>query len=117
MSDLIREFLVQGSEETPYKVVFKKNGPNLTALCNCRAGVMGQLCKHRLAILYGDNTAVVGNSTAEVAEVASWLEGSNVADAISEVVSLEAQKKHIETKIKRAKKLVAEALLPKRSNP
>ena len=39
MSEVIREFLVQGSEPSPYKVAFKKNGPDLTATCSCREGV------------------------------------------------------------------------------
>lgn len=116
MSELIREFLVQGSEPSPYKVVFRKEGTNLKATCNCKAGVNGMLCKHRLSILDGEKGAVVSENPDQVAEVASWLAGSNVAGAISEVVSLEVQKKQIEAKIKRAKKMVADALTPKRNN-
>jgi hypothetical protein len=110
MSEVIREFLVQGSGPSPYKVAFKKNGPDLTATCSCRAGVNRLLCKHRLSILDGDNGAVVSENTNQVTEVASWLKGSTVGEAISEVVALEAEKKLIEEKIKRAKKLVAKAL-------
>jgi len=111
MSQDTREFLVQGSEPLPYKVLFKKSGEKLNATCTCRAGQMGQLCKHRLSILNGDKSAVVSENTDQVAEVTSWLEGSNVAEAISEVVSLEAEKKRIEGKLKIAKKLVAKALI------
>jgi hypothetical protein len=112
MSALIREFLVQGSDPSPYKVRFKKNGDDLKATCSCKAGISGMLCKHRLSILDGDKSAVISDNADQVAEVSSWLEGSKVADAISEVVSLEAQKKQIETNIKRAKKLIAEMLIP-----
>lgn len=112
MSALIREFLVQGSEPSPYKLRFKKDGDELKATCSCRAGVSGMLCKHRLSILDGDKSAIVSGNTDQVTEVSSWLEGSKVADAISEVVSLETQKKQIEAKIKRAKKLIAEMLIP-----
>jgi hypothetical protein len=111
MSEVIREFLVQGSEPSPYRVVFKKNGTDIKAACSCRAGMNGLLCKHRLSILDGDKGAVVSTNSDQVTEVASWLEGSNVAAAISEVVLLEAEKKLIEEKIKRAKKLVAKALI------
>jgi uncharacterized Zn finger protein len=111
MSEIIREFLVQGSETIPYKVVFRKNGTDLRATCSCRAGVMGQLCKHRLAILDADKSAIVGENGDQVTEVASWLKGSNIAESVSEVVTLEAEKKIIEEKIKRAKKLLAKALL------
>lgn len=111
MSEIIREFLVQGSEIFPYKVIFKRNGTDLKATCNCRAGINGLLCKHRLSILDGDKCAVVSENANQVSEVASWLEGSNVAEAISEIVSLEVEKKLIEEKIKRAKKLVAKTLI------
>ncbi len=116
MNNITREFLVHGSEPSPYKVVFLKKGQNLMATCTCRAGIMGMLCKHRLSILDGDKSAVVSDNDDQVAEVASWLLGSSVAEAISEVVSLEGQKREIEAKIKRAKKVVADALMPKRDN-
>ena len=51
----------------------------------------------------------MSENTDQVAEVASWLAGSNVGEAISEVVALEAEKKLIEEKMKRAKTLVAES--------
>lgn len=70
------------------------------------------LCKHRLSILDGDRSSVVSDNSEQVTEVSLWLQGSKVADAISEVVSLEAQKKQIEASIKRAKKLIAEMLMP-----
>ena len=115
MNIVTREFLVNGSEPLPYKVVFLKNGRHLMATCSCKAGAMGMLCKHRLAILDGNRSAVVSDNSDQVVEVASWLPDSSVGEAISELVSLEDQKKKIEAKIKRAKKVVADALLPRRS--
>ena len=110
MSEDIRKFLVQGSDPAPYIVYFKKSNDDLRATCSCRAGANGILCKHRLSILNGDKSAVVSENADDVAEVASWLVGSKVAEAISAVVSLEAEKKSIEEKIKKAKKLVTKAL-------
>ena len=111
MFEAIREFMVQGSQPEPYKVVFKKNGSDLRASCSCRAGVNGLLCKHRLSILNGDMSAVVSENIDQVTEVNSWLDGSNVAAAIAEVVALESEKKLIEDRLKRVKKLVAKALI------
>lgn len=111
MSEEIREFLVQGSEKTPYKVVFIKVDTDIKAECTCRAGIVGMLCKHRLSILDGDNRAIVSDNTDEVTEVASWLVGSPVGEAIAEVVALEVQKKSIESKIKTAKAVVSRALI------
>lgn len=111
MSTITREFLIQGSETDPYKVVFEKNGPILKASCTCRAGIFGQLCKHRLLLLNGNTDGLVSPNVAEACEVASWLAGSNVASAISDLVTLEAEKQAIESRIKRAKKVVALALM------
>ncbi len=51
----IFEFLVQGSAKEPYKVNFiKQQGhDNYAAVCNCKAGAMGQVCKHRMNIFLG----------------------------------------------------------------
>jgi hypothetical protein len=111
MSEDTREFLVQGSEPAPYRVIFKRTETDLKATCTCRAGKNGILCKHRLSILDGDKKAVVSENSEQVAEVASWLDGSSVGLAISELVALEAEKKDIEAKIKRAKNLVTKTLL------
>ena len=111
MTKAFREFLVQGSEALPYQVVFTKNGTDLKADCSCRAGIHKILCKHRLSLLNGDKSAVVSENGDQVAEVASWLVGTTVGEAISKVVSLEAEKKALEAKIKNAKKLVAKALI------
>jgi len=111
MPEDTRQFLVQGSQSLPYQVIFKKTGKNLNASCGCRAGIMGQLCKHRLSILNGDNSAVVSDNVDQVEEVALWLMESNVAEAISEIISLETEKKLIEERLKKTKKLVANALI------
>lgn len=52
-------FLVQGSAIEPYKVTFRKNAENLTALCDCPAGIYGQYFKHRFNILAGSTKGIV----------------------------------------------------------
>lgn len=111
MPKLSHEFLIQGSEPAPYKVVVEKDGSILKASCTCRAGIFGQLCKHRLLLLNGSTDGIVSPNAADACEVASWLAGSNVAAAISDLLTLEAEKQALETRIKRAKKVVAMALM------
>jgi hypothetical protein len=110
------EFLVQGSDPNPYKVTFIKDQDDIKATCTCKAGIIGILCKHRLSLLDGDKSALVSDNSDQLLDVASWLSGSNLAAAISEVVCLESEKKKIEAKIKRAKKIISDLLLPKRPN-
>ena len=83
-------FKVQGSESDPYVVTFAKDGANLTATCSCRAGKLGQYCKHRLNILLGDTDGMVGGDPADVAVVVSWLPGSDVEEALQQLAAAEA---------------------------
>ena len=106
-----REFLVQGSTPIPYKVVFTKNGDNLTALCSCKAGIHGMHCKHRLNILKGDVKGIVSQNEEDVEVVVSWLSGSDVEAVLNELESAEAEYKRANTKLKSVKKSLARALL------
>jgi hypothetical protein len=115
-SPIALEFLVQGSDPNPYKVKFIKYQDDIKATCTCKAGMIGILCKHRLTLLDGDKSALVSDNSDQLLDVASWLSGSKLAAAISEVVFLESEKKKLEAKIKRAKKMISELLLPKRTN-
>jgi uncharacterized Zn finger protein len=110
MNNIIHEFMVQGSEPEPYKVVFKKNSANLKATCSCRAGMMGQMCKHRLMIMGGDNSAIVSDNGEKVIEVVLLLVGSQAGEAFANVKSLESEKKLIDERIKKAKKALVKAL-------
>jgi len=96
------QFFVQGSSIDPYRVTFQKDGQHLSALCTCPAGVNGQYCKHRFAILNGEDIGIVSNNQHEVEIVASWLADSDVEAALVEV-------KQAEVEFERAKKVVASA--------
>lgn len=69
-------FQVQGSAKTPYRVSFEGEGRLLTAFCTCPAFARGGLfCKHGAALLMGDVTALVGDSS-EMSELARRAVGS-----------------------------------------
>ena len=106
-----REFLVQGSTPIPYKVVFTKNGDNLTARCSCKAGIHGMHCKHRINILKGDVKGIVSQNEEDVEVVVSWLPGSDVEAVFNELDVAEAEYKKVNEKFKAVKKSLARALL------
>ena len=81
-------YLVQGSEADPYRIQFLRNGERLTITCSCAAGELGQVCKHRMNLIVGDVTALVGGD--DPARVAGLIEGSNVERALGAVA--EAQR-------------------------
>ncbi|MBF0283459.1 MAG: hypothetical protein HQL51_03275 [Magnetococcales bacterium] len=79
------KFQVKTATFDVQKVLFRKAGNNLTALCSCAAGTKNQLCKHRLAILLGDDSAIVSDNVQDAATVRSWLIGSDVQQALHEM--------------------------------
>lgn len=104
-------FKVQGSASEPYEVSFSRNGNNLTAHCGCRAGSVGQYCKHRLAILQGKNPGIVSGNESEIETVRSWLPGSDVAQALEEYGTAERDVEEANAKLSISKKRLARALM------
>lgn len=104
-------FLVQGSSEEPYRVVFTRRSPeNLSALCTCGAGVNGQYCKHRFAILAGDVAAIISGNEGDVPVVQSWLAGTDVELAMRRLRDLELEAMRTKDAISAAKKELARSM-------
>ncbi len=110
MSEHTFEFLVKGSEPVPYIVKFSKIGGKLKATCSCRAGIMGQLCKHRLSILAGDSTSIVSDNRNDVSNIQNFLIGTDTEALLDSIKQIEDEKKIIEDKLKQYKKKVAKSL-------
>ena len=82
-------FLVKGSSKDPYEVIFIKEGDSLTAICNCPAGTYGNVCKHRVNILDGNTQSLSSDNSGDVATVVTWLVGSDVEVALTELRAAE----------------------------
>lgn len=103
-------FLVQGSAPAPYTVQFRKNGSNLTALCTCPAGSVGQYCKHRISILDGNADGIVSENKNSVRKVEEWLRGTDVEIALSNVRAAEERMDNAKRELATFKKALAKAL-------
>jgi uncharacterized Zn finger protein len=101
---------VKGSSSDPYELIFIKDGDSLTALCNCPAGTFGNLCKHRVAILDGDKTAVVDDDAGKIATVVGWLVGTDVESALAQLREVEANKESSKPDVVAAKRKLAKAM-------
>lgn len=108
MSELT--FRVKGSSAEPYEITFIKDGDSLTALCSCPAGQYGNFCKHRIAILDGNSTAIVGDNADQVAVVQDWLAGTDVAAALAELRAVEQSKDESKGALVEAKRKLARAM-------
>ncbi len=103
-------FHVKGSSADPYEVIFIKDGDSLTAICSCPAGRYGNFCKHRIAILDGDAAAIVSDNAEHVPTVVEWLEGTDVALALSEYRALEQTADTPKRALVAAKRTLARAM-------
>lgn len=103
-------FLVKGSSPEPYKVTFTKNNNNLNAFCTCPAGENGQYCKHRFAIMAGDNKAVISSNKDQVMVVKSWLPGSDIEEALMELAEAEHEYDNAKKRLTAVKKSIAKAM-------
>ena len=102
-------FMVQGSAAEPYRVTFKKNDSNLSAYCTCPAGENGMYCKHRFRILSGETKGIVSGNENAVASAVTWLSGTDVEQAISEVKKAEQRLEEAKKAVTLAKKRLAAA--------
>ncbi len=101
---------VKGSSSDPYELTFIKDGDSLTALCDCPAGTFGNLCKHRVAILDGDSSAVVDDDGGKSGIVVEWLAGTDVEAALAEMREVEAQADSSKPDLMAAKRKLAKAM-------
>lgn len=102
-------FFVQGSAPEPYTVVFERDADRLTGTCTCAAGEVGQYCKHRIRLLYGEATDLVGGDDAS--RMKAMVTGSRLADVLrfveSEEAAVEAAKKILTKRLTDAKHALA----------
>lgn len=101
---------VKGSSADPYELTFIKDGSSLTALCDCPAGTFGNLCKHRVAILDGDSTAVVDGDGGKAGVIVKWLIGTDVDSALKEMREVESSSESSKSDLVAAKKKLAKAM-------
>lgn len=105
------EFLVQGSQAEPYRVILEKRGENLNAYCTCAAGAKGQYCKHRFRILSGNSQDLIDPEVANVRLAVDWLSGTDVEAAISALAKAEDIFSAAKAQLTEAKKAVAKAMM------
>lgn len=102
-------FLVTGSQPDPYEVTFTIDGGNMTALCTCAAGGVGQHCKHRINLLFGDITRLASSNPDDVVALAAALTGTDVQEAMQELQAAEDRLTAAKKTVAQAKKRLAQA--------
>lgn len=93
--------------EYAVQVYETEDGPVIT--CNCPAGENGQYCKHRFALVSGDEREVI-EAEAPVSEIAKFVAGSRLEAAIDAMHKQEAVVKKVQADLRAIKKSVASAM-------
>ena len=76
------EFTVRGMKGDLYTCTFQRDGDNLNAFCTCPDGHAGNYCKHRIALLDGNQTIVVSNNAKQVDDLPEMVSGTDVETAL-----------------------------------
>lgn len=107
---IVQNLKIKGSSDNDYDVVIKLDGTNLTASCNCKAGEVGQYCKHRISVLSGDFSNIIDGKTEELESIVNQVKNTDVGKALAEVEAIELEIKNLQSKLKRQKKVLAKAM-------
>lgn len=92
------------SSNEVYTVTFKFD--NLISInCNCQAGSVKMLCKHRLNLMDGDITALANKSDASLlSEILNKIDKTKVSALYSDLNTIEAELKILEATRKKLRK-------------
>ena len=113
MSSIVIKFLIQGSQEDPYRVDFSMNGTSLTAHCSCPAGENGMYCKHRIRILCGDDEGIVSGNKEDIKLVIENLKNSTLYVPFQEYFASEDNYEKAKKDLSVKKKHLSNALIGK----
>lgn len=83
-----------------YVVTVQKSGDNVLATCTCKAGEFGQLCKHQIGILSGQDDGLASSDQSVrmrlnelISQIADTECANHVAEYLLAVDGFEKQKK------------------------
>lgn len=95
------EYQVPSSDgSSMYVVTINKIGNAITSSCSCKAGMFGQLCKHQIGILSGDDSCLLPSDSsghemlkALIAEIAGTECAAQLNEYLGAQAAIEEQKK------------------------
>ena len=101
------EFVIEGSQGDGYDVVFEISEGVARASCTCQAGINGQFCKHRTAMLDGDISSLRSTNASSVTELKAMLQGTDLAVAYADLLTATRAHEQAKRALDAAKKRLA----------
>jgi ABC-type antimicrobial peptide transport system ATPase subunit len=87
---------VKSSSDEIYSVVFKFENDLLSINCNCKAGIVKMLCKHRLSLLEGDITDLNNISDKEeLVKILNYIDKDKIKSLYNELNKVELDLKRL----------------------
>lgn len=97
--------VASSSSNEIYTVSFKIDNCLISLNCNCRAGLLKMICKHRINLLTGDISALVDKTEATaVIDILKKIDRTKITDLYIDLDKVETEIKKLETERKRLKK-------------
>ncbi|UUW10235.1 hypothetical protein NLG42_05375 [Flavobacterium plurextorum] len=88
-----------------YDVLFKVDNNSISINCNCKAGLIKTLCKHRLSLIDGDYSAISDqNDITVINEIFNKIDKSKITDLFLELNHIEKEIKKLDLIKKKVKK-------------
>ncbi len=105
-------FDIKGSGENEYKVhVAPKDDDSITIRCDCKAGIYGRMCKHKLAVATGDPSLLLNPEDAErLKEVSDKIRQREIGGLLETLYTLRKEHDSIKRKMDKARKAVESAM-------
>ena len=111
MSETVELLLhVKGSVPEPYSLKVVVNGTVLVMKCSCMAGVRGNWCKHKAALLAGEMEQLVSPNPQDVATLASLIPQTSAAVLADELTQAERNLEIAERRVKSCRTALAKAV-------
>ncbi len=108
---VVKSFMVKGSGENIYEVLFERIGDSLSVRCTCRAGSLNQMCKHKLQLLSGEYGGLIGDEHEFIEEgLSEIIRGTDVELEFRSYSKLSVAIANLENDFKKAKKKLSRLL-------
>jgi uncharacterized Zn finger protein len=103
-------FHVKGSAPEPYSLKVTVIGTGLVMKCNCMAGVRGNWCKHKAALLAGEMEQLVSLNRQDVATLTRLIPLTSAAVLANELAQAEKDLEIAERRVKSCRTALARAV-------
>lgn len=107
-----KQFTVRSSDGTKlYSVIFTREGAVIRSQCNCKAGAMNQMCKHKEGLLQGEVSLLADiQETLKLREMQAWLAQSELIVLLNTLREAEDAAKEAQGRVKLLRKKLAKAI-------